>query len=76
MIRPPRRARKAKAIAEALALIADTDSPEPAHLAGGKDERVWEDATAFSAALEKLFERHLDVKAGKHARRRHEIWLG
>lgn len=78
MIQPPRKDRKAKVIAEALALIADTDpgsGRENARLTDSKDERLWEDATAFGAALEKLFDRHLDRKAGKAVRRRHGIWL-
>ncbi len=61
MIQSSRRDRKAKALAEVLALIADTDpvcrGEDPA-LADSEDERLWEDATAFSAALEKLCCRH------------------
>jgi hypothetical protein len=78
MIPSQRKDRKAKAIAEALALIAGTgpgSGPEYAPLADSEDERLWDDATAFGAALEKLFERHLDRKAGKPARRRHGIWI-
>jgi hypothetical protein len=82
MIPSQRKDRKAKAIAEALALIAGTgpgtgpgSGPEFAPLADSEDERLWDDATAFGAALEKLFDRHLDRKAGNHARRRHGIWI-
>ncbi len=79
MIQSPRRDRKAKALAEALALIADTDPvcrPEHPALTDSENERLWEDATAFGAALDKLFARHMDRKAGKPARRRSGIWLG
>jgi hypothetical protein len=72
MINSVRRDRKARAIAEVLALIADTH-PEftrgSPHLASETDDCLWEDATAFSAALEKLFAGSIRRKSGKHAAR-------
>ena len=70
MINSVRRDRKARAIAEVLALIADT---HPEFTRGyprlPTDDRLWEDATAFSAALEKLFAGAIRRKSGKHAPR-------
>jgi hypothetical protein len=72
MLNSVRRDRKARAIAEVLALIADTH-PEftrgSPHLASETDDCLWEDATAFSAALEKLFAGSIRRKSGKHAAR-------
>ena len=79
MIQSSRRDRKAKALAEVLALIADAGPvcrPEHAALTVSEDERLWEDATAFGAALDKLFDRHMGRKAAKAGRRRSGIWLG
>jgi hypothetical protein len=78
MIQSSRKDRKAKAIAEVLALIDDMEPvyrPEHPPMADGKDEKLWEDATAFGAALEKLFDGHLYRKTGRHARRRCGIWF-
>ena len=68
-----------KVLAEVLALIADMDPvyrPERPAPADSEDERLWEDATAFGAALDKLFDRHMGRKAAKAGRRRSGIWLG
>ena len=76
MISSVRRDRKARAIAEMLALIADTH-PEftrgSSYLACETDDCQWEDATAFSAALEKLFVRSIRRKSDKRARSRSGI---
>ena len=74
-----RKDRKAKALAEVLALIAETGAAcgtEHPQLPDSEDERLWQDATAFGAALEKLFDRHPDRRVGKPGRRRPGIWLG
>jgi hypothetical protein len=63
MIHSSRRDRKAKVIAEVLAMIADTHpelAPNDPWTARETDERLWESATAFCAAL--------DAYAGRAAR--------
>lgn len=80
MIHPPRRDHRARAIAEVLALIADTypgTGPEHPRLSYATNEqRLSEDATEFSAALERFsasFQRRI---SGKPARRGRSGVLG
>jgi hypothetical protein len=61
MIHSSRRDRKAKAIAEVLAMLADTHPKLPTHKRCSlreTDEWLWESATEFSAALEKYYAEH------------------
>jgi hypothetical protein len=65
MIHSSRRDRKTKAIAEALAMIADAypeldpHRPRPVR---ETDEWLWESATEFCAALDRYAERALEIK--------------
>jgi hypothetical protein len=65
MIHSSRRDRKCKAIAEALAMIADAHPglephrPRPVH---ETDEWLWESATEFCAALDRYAGRAMEIK--------------
>ena len=65
MIHSSRRDRKIKAIAEALAMIADArpefdpHRPRPVH---ETDEWLWESATEFCAALDRYAGRTMEIK--------------
>jgi hypothetical protein len=69
MITSPRRDRRARAIAEMLAMIADahpkTGREWPRPSCTTNEELMWEDATEFSAALERLFASHQHRYSGK-----------
>ncbi len=69
MIRSSRRDRKTKTIAEVLAMIADAD-PElaPHHPCPvcETDEWLWENATAFCAALDRFAGRGMQTKRENH----------
>jgi hypothetical protein len=67
MIHSSRRDRKAKAIAEVLAMIADAHpkpAPHPPQPTRETEEWLWESATEFSAALEYYAQRALQIKKG------------
>jgi hypothetical protein len=68
MIHSSRRDRKAKAIAEVLAMIANAQAPPP-HLPRPvleADERLFETAAEFCAALEKYAECATQIKRVNH----------
>jgi len=65
MIHSSRRDRKTKAIAEALAMIADAHPElEPHHPRPVREteEWLWENATDFCAALDRYAERTVEIK--------------
>jgi hypothetical protein len=65
MIHSSRRDRKTKAIAEALARIADTHpelDPHRPRPVRETDEWLWESATEFCAALNRYSERAMEIK--------------
>ena len=65
MIHSPRRDRKTKAIAEALAMIADAHSeldPHRPRPVCETDEWLWESATEFCAALDHYAGRTVEIK--------------
>ncbi len=69
MIRSSRRDRKTKAIAEVLAMIADADpelSPHHPSPVYGTDEWLWENATAFCAALDRFAGPAMHTKRENH----------
>jgi hypothetical protein len=69
MIHSSRRDRKAKAIAEVLAMIADAHpetSPHHPRPCRETDEWLWESATEFCAALERYAWRSMQVKRENH----------
>jgi hypothetical protein len=60
-----RRDRKTKAIAEALAMIADTHpelAPNHPRPVRESDEQLWESATEFCAALDHYIGRTMEIK--------------
>jgi hypothetical protein len=65
MIHSSRRDRKAKAIAEALAMLADAhpefDPHRPRHVRE-TDEWLWESATEFCTALDRYAGRAMEIK--------------
>jgi hypothetical protein len=64
MIHSPRRQRKTKAIAEALAMIADAHpplAPHQPHPVRETDEWLWESATEFCAALDRYAGRAMQL---------------
>jgi hypothetical protein len=68
-----RRNRTAKAMAQVLAMIAETQpefAPHQPRPARETDEWLWDNATEFSAALEKYYAGHVMLagRAGKRAR--------
>jgi hypothetical protein len=69
MIHSSHRARKTKAIAEVLAMIADAHA-EPApyhpHPCRETDEWLWESATEFCAALDRYAARAAQIKRKHH----------
>jgi hypothetical protein len=69
MIHSSRRDRKAKAIAEVLAMIADAQAPLAPHRPRPvleTDERLFETATEFCSALEKYAECATQIKSVNH----------
>ena len=65
MIHSSRRDRKTKAIAEALAMIADAHpelEPHRPRPVRETDEWLWESATEFCAALDRYAERAMEIK--------------
>ena len=65
MIHSPRRERKTKAIAEALAMIADAHPPLAPHQpypVRETDAWLWESATEFCAALDRYAGRAMEIK--------------
>jgi hypothetical protein len=65
MIHSSRRDRKTKAIAEALAMIADAHpelEPHRPRPVRETDEWLWESATDFCAALDRYAERTVEIK--------------
>jgi hypothetical protein len=69
MIHSSRRDRKAKAIAEVLAMIANAQAPLAPHRPRPllePDERLFETAAEFCAALEKYAERATQIKRVNH----------
>ena len=65
MIHSSRRDRKTKAIAEALAMIADARpelDPHRPRPVRETDEWLWESATEFCAALDRYAERTMEIK--------------
>jgi len=69
MIHSSRRDRRAKAIAEVLAMIADAHPPLAPHrprLVLEADDRLFETATEFCADLEKYAERATQIKRVNH----------
>ena len=69
MIHSSRRDRKAKAIAEVLAMIANAQPPLAPHRLRPvleTDERRFETAAEFCAALEKYAERVMQIKRANH----------
>jgi len=65
MIHSSRRDRKTKAIAEALAMIADAHpelDPHRPRPVRETDEWVWESATEFCAALDRYAGRTMEIK--------------
>jgi hypothetical protein len=69
MIYSPHRDRKAKAIAEVLAMIADAHpvlAPHHPHSTRESEEWLWESATEFCAALDRYAERAMQIKRENH----------
>jgi hypothetical protein len=67
MIHSSRRDRKAKAIAEVLAIIADANQkpvPHPPRPTRETNEWLWESATEFCAALDCYSRRAMQLKRG------------
>src|ERR1700726_2528717 len=65
MIHSSRRDRKTKAIAEALAMLADVHpelDPHRPRPVRETDEWLWESATEFCAALDRYAERAMEIK--------------
>jgi hypothetical protein len=69
MISSSRRAREAKAIAEVLAMIVDTDpkiAPRYPRHVHESDEWLWENATEFCAALDRYAGCTAQIKGRNH----------
>jgi hypothetical protein len=69
MIHSSRRDRKTKAIAEALAMIADAhpeSAPHEPRPVRETDEWLWNSATEFCAALDRYARRTMQVKRKNH----------